>query len=158
MADFCKVIILGRLTRDPDFRSTASGMAVCGLGIAVNHPRKDDGTYFGEVVVFGKTAEACRQYLAKGSQVLVEGRLQNDEWQDKQTGQRRSKTQIIAENVQFVGRPGNASPDASRGQNAGYSAPAPAPAPPQGYAGGFGVPYSPPPMPEAPPPAPELPF
>lgn len=107
MASFQKYICIGNLARDPDTRYTAGGMAVCEFTVAINGARKEDGTYYGVVVAFGKTAEACRQYLTKGSSVLVEGKLKNDEWEDKQTGQKRSKTRIYADNVQFIGRSEN---------------------------------------------------
>lgn len=123
MAGYIKVILLGNLTRDPDFRGTPSGMTVCEFGVAVNSGRRDDKPYFGQVVTFGKTADACRQYLSKGSQVFVEGKLQNDEWEDRQTGQKRSKTRIVADSVQFIGRNDNTRQNAQSGRNTGNSAP-----------------------------------
>ena len=99
-----RVILQGNLTKDPERRVTTSGMAVCEFTVAVNGTRKDDAPYFGAVVVFGNTAESCSRYLGKGSQVLVEGKLKNDEWEDRQTGQKRSKTRIIADSVQLSGK------------------------------------------------------
>jgi single-strand DNA-binding protein len=119
-------------------------MAVCELGVAVNFGRREDKPYFGQVVAFGKTADACRQYLSKGSQVFVEGKLQNDEWEDK-NGQKRTKTRIIADTVQFIGRNDNSRQNAQSGQYSGYSGySAPAPQPP--------------PLPEAPQAENDLPF
>lgn len=119
---FQKYICMGNLTREPELRYTPGGMAVCEFTVAVNSTRKEDGTYFGQVCVFGKTAEACQRYLVKGSSVLVEGKLKNDEWEDRQTGQKRSKTRIYADNVQFIGKSDNAPQNAHSGENSGYSA------------------------------------
>lgn len=122
MTGFCKVFLLGNLTRDPDLRHTNSGTAVCELGIAVNSENRNDPPFFGQVVTFGKTAEACGHYLAKGSMILVEGRLKNEEWEDRQTGQKRSKTRIYADNVQFIGRNDKSQQNAASGQYSGYTA------------------------------------
>lgn len=103
MAGFQKFICMGNLTKDPDTRYTQSGMAVCEFSVAVNGARKDDDTFFGMVVVFGKAAEACRYYLAKGSSVLIEGKLKNEEWTDRE-GRKQHKTRIYADNVQFITR------------------------------------------------------
>lgn len=130
---FQKFICMGNLTRDPEARHTAKGMAVTEFTVAVNGPRKEDEAYFGTVVTFGSTAEACARYLSKGSPVLVEGKLKNDEWEDKQTGQKRTKTRIVAEAVQFIGRSDNSRQSGQSDQNSGYTArrPSPAPAPRQ---------------------------
>ena len=144
MTGFCKVFLLGNLTRDPDMRTSHKGTAVCELGIAVNSDNRNDPPFFGQVVVFGKTAEACGRYLAKGSQILVEGRLKNEEWEDRQTGQKRSKTRIYADSVQFIGRNDNARQNAGSGQYSGYSAQAPAPQSYQGGAAGVEPQYAPP--------------
>lgn len=161
MAGFLKVILLGNLTREPDHRLTPSGTAVCEFGVAVNSGRREDKPYFGQVVTFGKTADACREYLSKGSQVFVEGKLQNDEWEDRQTGQKRTKTRIIADLVQFISRNDNSRQNAQSGQYSGYSGySAPAPQPQQGYRGGVDPQYAPPPppLPEAPQAENDLPF
>lgn len=160
MADYLKVIMLGRLTREPDYRCTSGGTGICELGVAVNSGRQGDKPYFGQVVTFGKTADACRQYLSKGSQVFVEGKLQNDEWEDK-NGQKRTKTRIIADTVQFIGRSDNTRQNAQSGQYSGYSGySAPAPQPQQGFRGGVDPQYAPPPppLPEAPAPDQDMPF
>ena len=106
MVSFNKVIIMGNLTRDPEIRYNPSGKAVATLSIAVNkrsgrgEEGKDDVSFF-DVVVWEKQAETCAQYLAKGSAVLVEGRLQQRRW-ETDDGQKRSKVEIVAQNVQFM--------------------------------------------------------
>jgi single-strand DNA-binding protein len=102
MAGFNQVQLLGNLTREPDFRGLPSGMQVCEFGIAINTGRQTDKPYFGQIVTFGKTAELCRQYLSKGSAVFICGRLENNEWEDKKTGEKKSKTRVIADTVQFL--------------------------------------------------------
>jgi single-strand DNA-binding protein len=108
MASFNKVILLGNLTRDPELRHTPAGMAVCNFDLAVNRTyttrsgeRKEE-TCFITVVVWDKQAQTCAEYLAKGRQVLVEGRLQHRSW-ETQDGQKRTKHEVVAERVQFVG-------------------------------------------------------
>lgn len=104
-----RVIITGNLTRDPELRSTGSGMAVCGLRIACNTRRKDNQTgewvdkpnYF-DVTIFGRQGENAAQYLSKGRGVAIDGRLEWREWQDQQ-GNKRQSVDIIADNVQFLG-------------------------------------------------------
>lgn len=109
MAAFNKVILLGNLTRDPEIRYTPKGTAVAKLGLAVNRnwtsesgERKEEVTFV-DVDVFGRTAENCGQYLRKGRPVLIEGRLKLDQWDDKQTGQKKSKLGVVCETVQFLG-------------------------------------------------------
>lgn len=125
MPSLNKVYLMGNLTRDPDLRYTPSGQAVCDLGLAVNRRFQVNGndreeSCFIDVVVWGKTAENVKQYLEKGSLVLVEGRLQFDQWED-QSGAKRSRHRVVAEVVQFLnGRRGG-------GEGGGYNNP-----PPQG--------------------------
>ena len=108
MANFNKVILLGNHTRDPELRYTQSGQAVVKLGLAVNrtytvnNERKEE-TCFVDLTAWGKQAETINQYLTKGRPILVEGRLQYSTWDDKQTGQKRSKLDVVIENFQFVG-------------------------------------------------------
>jgi len=104
-----KVILIGNLTRDIELRYTPSGTAVAKFGLATNRVYTDPVTkekkqevMFIDITVFGRAAETANQYLRKGSQVLVEGRLSLNQWTD-QTGQKRSKHEIIAENVKFLG-------------------------------------------------------
>jgi single-strand DNA-binding protein len=110
MASFNKVILMGNLTREPQTKFTGGGTAICELGLAVNRTwfdkatnQKKEEVTFVDVTVWGKQAELCGQYLAKGRPVLVEGRLKLDQWDDKQTGQKRSKLTVVAEDVTFLG-------------------------------------------------------
>ncbi|MCC6219925.1 MAG: single-stranded DNA-binding protein [Deltaproteobacteria bacterium] len=108
-----RVFLLGNLGADPELRYTGSQMPVCTLNVATGEKRKSpegewvDHTEWHSVVVWGKQAENCSQYLAKGRQVFVEGRIQTKKWQD-QEGRDRYKTEVIASNIQFVGGRGEA--------------------------------------------------
>lgn len=110
MASLNRVVLVGNLTRDPELRYLPSGTPVCNLGIAVNSRRKDaDGQWideanFFDIAAFGKQAENCSQFLAKGSQVAVDGRLRSRSWETNE-GQKRSKVEVVAESVQFLGKP-----------------------------------------------------
>lgn len=114
MANVNKVILIGRLTRDPELRFTASGTAVCDLGLAINRVtggadgsgERREETTFVDVTVWARQAEACAQYLKKGREAYVEGRLQLDQWQDD-AGNNRRKLKVVAERVQFLGGPRN---------------------------------------------------
>jgi single-strand DNA-binding protein len=116
MASFNKVILLGNLTRDPEIRYTPKGSAVCDLGIAVNRvytteggERREEVTYV-DVVLWARLAEIAGEYLKKGRPVFIEGRLQMDSWDDKQTGQKRTRLRVVGETMQLLGgRPGAAS-------------------------------------------------
>ena len=108
MASLNKVFLMGNLTRDPELRYTTSGTAVVSFGLAVNRvfktqtgERKED-TCFVRVVTFGRQAESCNRYLAKGRLVFIEGRLQYRSWESN--GQKLSALDVIAERVQFLGR------------------------------------------------------
>lgn len=111
MASFNKVILVGNLTRDPELRYTPKGTAIAKIGLAVNRVwtnesgEKKEEVTFVDVDVFGRTAENVAQYLRKGSPLLVEGRLRLDQWDDKQTGQKRSKLGVVGETIQFLGSP-----------------------------------------------------
>ncbi|MCK5505117.1 MAG: single-stranded DNA-binding protein [Thermodesulfovibrionia bacterium] len=105
---FNKVILIGNLTRDPELRYTPQGTSVCNFGIAVNRKYKQaeevkEEVTFINIVVFGKQADTCGQYLNKGSAVLVEGRLQERRWETEE-GQKRSKHEVVAQNVRFLSR------------------------------------------------------
>lgn len=110
MASFNKVILVGNLTRDPQVRYTPGGMAVSDIGLAVNHTwtdknsnqRREEVTFV-DVTLWGRTAEIAGEYLAKGRQVLIEGRLQLDQWDDKESGQKRSKLKVVAEGMTMLG-------------------------------------------------------
>ena len=112
MASLNKVFLIGNLTRNPELRYTPSGAAVCEFGMAINRTytsnnEKKEEVCFLEVVVWGKQAEACDKYLQKGAPLLVEGRIQMDQWTDKETQKQRSKLKIVAERTQFIGAPRN---------------------------------------------------
>jgi len=118
MANYNKVILMGNLTRDPELRYTPAGKAVTNFSIAVNRKYKVDEqwkeeTDFFDIVVFGKQAENCSEYLRKGRPVLVDGRLQQRRWETDE-GQKRSKVEVVAMTVQFLGSRGqdNARPAA----------------------------------------------
>ncbi|MBI3307125.1 MAG: single-stranded DNA-binding protein [Candidatus Omnitrophica bacterium] len=110
-ASLNKVLLIGNLTRDPELRYIPSGQAVTNFTIAVNRSynsqsgEKKEEVSFIRVVVWGRMAENCNEYLKKGSPVFVEGRLQSRSW-DAQDGTKRSTTEVIAQSVQFLGRPG----------------------------------------------------
>ena len=103
MASFNKVILVGNLTRDPELRYTSNGEANLGDGLAVNRTwtsesgEKKEEVTFVDVDIFGRTAENVGQYMRKGSPILIEGRLRLDQWDDKQTGQKRSRLGVVAE-------------------------------------------------------------
>ena len=109
MASFNKVILVGNLTRDPELRYTPKGTAIAKIGVAVNRVwtneagEKKEEVTFVDVDVFGRTAENVGQYMRKGRPILIEGRLRLDQWDDKQTGQKKSKLGVVAETVQFLG-------------------------------------------------------
>ena len=109
MASFNKVILVGNLTRDPELRYTPKGSAVAKIGLAVNRVwtseagEKKEEVTFVDCDAFGKTAETMAKYLSKGKQVLIEGRLKLDQWEDKQTSQKRSKLGVVVETMQFLG-------------------------------------------------------
>lgn len=126
MANLNKVLLLGRLTRDPESRSLSSGTSVVSFGLAVNrvYVRRDNNekveeTCFVDVEAWGRTGEAIHRYMKKGRQIFVEGRLKFDSWEKE--GQRRSKLTVVAENFQFIdsnSSEGNGSPDGG-GQGGG---------------------------------------
>jgi len=112
-----RAILVGRLGRDPEVKATASGSHVATLSVATNERRKVDGewadhTEWHRVVCFGRTAENAGRYLAKGSQLVVEGRLQTDKWTDKD-GNTRYTTEVVADRIEFVGSKGSKGGDSS---------------------------------------------
>jgi len=102
-----KALIIGNLTRDPELTAIPTGAKVCKLAVATNRVWKDksgarqESTEYHNVVVWGRQAETSAQYLKKGQQVLIEGRIETRSWEDKETGQKKYKTDIIADRVQF---------------------------------------------------------
>jgi single-strand DNA-binding protein len=129
MASFNKVMLLGNLTRDPEVKYTPKGSAVADIGLAVNRTYTTDGgekreeTTFVDVTMWGRQAEIAGEYLKKGRPLFVEGRLQLDTWDDKQTGQKRSKLRVVCENFQMLGsRDGGGEGGAGSGGGGGRSA------------------------------------
>jgi single-strand DNA-binding protein len=121
MASVNRVILIGNLGRDPELRYTPSGTAVANFSLATTdrfsnkQGERQERTEWHRIVAWGRTAELCAQYLSKGRSVYVEGRLQTNEWEDKE-GQKRRTTEIVAQTVQFLGS-----------RNAGESGGAPPP-------------------------------
>jgi single-strand DNA-binding protein len=109
MANLNRVLLIGNLTRDPEVRFTPKGTAVAEIGLAVNRvysgedgERKEETTFV-DVTLWARQAEVAGQYLKKGRPVFIEGRLQLDSWEDKQTGQKRSRLRVVGENLQLLG-------------------------------------------------------
>jgi single-strand DNA-binding protein len=146
MANLNKVMLIGNLTRDPEVRYTPKGTAVGDLGMAVNRRVSDgagnwsDEVTFVDVTVWGTNAENAQKYLTKGRGVFIEGRLQMDTWEDKASGQKRSKLKVVAEVLQFLpdgkggaqrgGDGGDHAPRSNGGEN--YSSAPRSSGPPQG--------------------------
>ena len=122
-----KAIVIGNLTRDPELRSLPSGIKVCSFSLATNRVWKDkngakqESADYHNVVVFGRQAETVAQYMKKGSSILVEGRMQTRSWDDKTSGEKKYRTEIVADRTQFGPKGGSGD---------GGSAPAKAPATP----------------------------
>ena len=139
MASYNKVILVGNLTRDPELRHIPSGTAVTDLGLAVNRTwtdrntnQRNEETTFVDVTCWGRTAEIACEYLRKGRPVLVEGRLQMDEWNDRETGAKRTKLKVVCDNMQMLG-------SRNEGNSGGG-----------GGGGGGGASYQPPPQSDGP--------
>lgn len=121
MANLNKVMLIGNLTRDPEVRYTPSGKAVADISLAINRVwnndagQKQEETTFVDITLWGRQAELAQQYLTKGRGVYIEGRLQMDSWDDKETGKKRTKLKVVGDNLQFL-------PD-GRGGNGGGGAP-----------------------------------
>ena len=126
MANFNKVYLIGNLTRDPELRVTPKGTAICQFGLAVNRQFKDesgsvrDETTFVDIEAWGRQGETISKYCTKGRPLFVEGRLKFDQWEDKTSGQKRSKLKVVLEGFQFLGGRGD-----GEGQGSGHSAPSP---------------------------------
>ena len=123
MPNLNKVMLIGNLTRDPEVKFTPKGTAIAEIGLAINRTWKNEAgekqeeTTFVDVTLWGRQAEIAKEYLTKGRPVYIEGRLQLDSWDDKQTGQKRSKLKVTGEQMQLLGgRDG-----ASGGGGGGYS-------------------------------------
>ena len=110
-----QVILLGRLTRDPEQRTTASGKNVVSFSIAVDRQSQDDQADFFNITAWDKLGDLVMQYLSKGRRVLIKGRLRQDSWEDKDTGKRQSRIEVTASDVTFL--------DGPSGDNSGSAAP-----------------------------------
>lgn len=121
-----KVILIGNLGRDPEVRSTPSGQSVASFTLATNRKWKDKGgqrqeqTEWHNIVVWGRQAEVAGQYLTKGKQIYLEGRLQTRSWDDKQSGEKRYRTEVICENFQMLGQRGDVDTSSSAGGPPAY--------------------------------------
>jgi single-strand DNA-binding protein len=111
MASYNKVLLMGNLTRDPEVRYTPKGTAIANVGLAVNRrwttdtgEQKEEVTFI-DIEVWGRQAETVGQYLSKGKPLFVEGRLKLDSWEDKESGQKKSKLKVVCEHFQFIGAP-----------------------------------------------------
>ena len=147
MANLNKVMLIGNLTRDIELKYTPKGSAIAELGLAINRKYKTDSgelkeeTTFVDVTLWGRQAEIAKEYLSKGKPVYIEGRLQLDTWDDKQTGQKRSKLKVTGEAMQLLGSRGDGG-----GGGGGYSGPSddydqrgPRPQPPRSGGSGPGA-------------------
>jgi single-strand DNA-binding protein len=109
MANLNKVMLIGNLTRDPEIKYTPKGTAIAQVGLAINRTwsnesgQKQEETTFVDVELFGRLAEIAGEYLKKGRPAYIEGRLKLDSWEDKQTGQKRSKMKVVGETLQLLG-------------------------------------------------------
>ena len=128
MASFNRVIIMGNLTRDPEVRYIPSGMAVCDIGVAVNRTwydkkagQKKEEVTFVDVTLWDRTAEVAGEYLSKGRGVHIEGYLKMDEWQDKTSGQKRTKLKVVCDNMTML--PGRGDDSGGGGGGGGGSRP-----------------------------------
>jgi len=132
MASYNKVILMGNLTRDPEVRYTASGTAIVKFGLAVNRRFQDsEGNWqeeatFVDITMFGKRGEAFSRFHTKGKPAFVEGHLRLDNWEDKQSGQKRSKLYVVADNWEFVGSGGGREGGGGGGGGSRSYEPAPA--------------------------------
>lgn len=128
MANLNKVMLIGNLTRDPELRYTPSGKAVAEFGLAINRvwyndqKQKQEETTFVDITLWARQAEIAQQYLTKGSPAYIEGRLSLDTWDDKASGQKRSKLKVVGETLQLLGSKNYSAGGAPQGQG-GSSAP-----------------------------------
>jgi single-strand DNA-binding protein len=119
-----QVILMGRLTRDPEVRTTSTGKTITSFSIAVDRGGQDDQADFFDVTAWEKLGELVSQYLSKGRRCLVQGRLRQDSWDDKETGKKRSKVEVVATDVTFLDGPSDGNGGASNYQGGQGSAPA----------------------------------
>jgi single-strand DNA-binding protein len=134
MANVNKVILIGNVTRDPEVKFTSKGSAVTDIGLAINrnytldNGEKREETTFVDVELWGRLAEIAGEYAKKGRPIYIEGRLRMDTWEDKASGQKRSRLKVVGENLQLLGsRPEGAAsrPHSSGGEHESYESAAP---------------------------------
>jgi len=137
MANLNKVMLIGNLTRDPELRVTPKGTAICQFSLAVNRKFRDESgadreevTYV-DIEAWGKSGENIAKYCTKGRPLFVEGRLRLDQWEDKNTKEKRSRMKVVCDNFQFLGgrADGAGAPGGGEGGESRYAAPAPRSAP-----------------------------
>ena len=125
MANLNKIFLIGNLTKDPELRYTPKGTAIAEISLAINRVTKDESgerreeVTFVNVLLWTRQAEIASQYLKKGSPVFIEGRLQLDTWDDKQTGQKRSRLRVVGEHLQLLGSKPEGAPAARTGGGPG---------------------------------------
>jgi single-strand DNA-binding protein len=131
MASYNRVVLMGNVTRDPEVRFTPGGAAVCDIGLAVNRTwfdkqanEKKESVTFVDCTLWARTAEIAGEYLKKGSSCLIEGRLELDQWEDRETGKKRSKLKVVGESLQLLGGRQEGSQGAQRSQERSQSHPA----------------------------------
>jgi single-strand DNA-binding protein len=108
-----QVILMGRLTRDPEVRTTSTGKTITSFSLAVDRGGQDDQADFFDITAWEKLGELVAQYLSKGRRCLVQGRLRQDSWDDKESGKKRSKVEVVATDVTFLDGPGDSSEGSS---------------------------------------------
>lgn len=118
-----QVILMGRLTRDPEVRTTTTGKTITSFSIAVDRGGQEDAADFFDVTAWEKLGELVSQYLSKGRRCLVQGRLRQDSWDDKETGKKRSKVEVVATDVTFLDGPNGDNGGASNYQGSQNAAP-----------------------------------
>jgi single-strand DNA-binding protein len=145
MSSYNKVILMGNLTRKPELRFTPGGMAICKIGLAVNRRFKDQsGNWkeeptFVDVTIFGKRGEAFAKYHDKGKPAFIEGELRLDQWEDKQSGEKRSKLHVVGNEWQFVGAGGGGREAGGQDGGGDFHEGEAGGAPSAGYGGGYGA-------------------
>jgi len=131
-----KVFLLGNVGKDPEIRATAGGMTIASFTLATADRQKDatgnwvDKTEWHNLVAFQRTAEIVRDYVKKGTQLFIEGKIQQRSWDDKESGQKRYKTEILVNELSLLGKPGGGEGGGSRSNTASYGSTAPAAAAP----------------------------
>ena len=131
MANVNKVILIGNVTRDPEVKFTSKGSAVTDIGLAINRNytldsgEKREETTFVDVELWGRLAEIAGEYAKKGRPIYIEGRLRMDTWEDKASGQKRSRMKVVGENLQLLGGRSEGGGRASGGDHESHEAPAP---------------------------------